>query len=176
MPPEDAVTQATSLGPKVASLAAKMLELDPGALARLRRMDVCGPGELEFWKLVTAVDLPGDGKTLRLVKILATLAPKGESASRRSFHDFERPLGAALCDAGLSEARLARFLALPVQQRGEALERWARFLAAQNTGALNCADFAYLLFSSDVRPVRRLAEAYYRQLDRKKAQEEGDSE
>lgn len=174
MPPEDAVTEVSSLGSKVSSLAAKILELDPGALARLRRMDVSGPGELEFWKLITAADLPGNSKTLRLVKILATLAPRGEPAKRRSFHDFERPLGAALCDAGLSEARLARFIALPVQQRGEALERWARFLAAQNTDALNCADFAYLLFSSDVRPVRRLAEAYYRQHDRKK-HKEGDS-
>lgn len=67
----------------------------------------------------------------------------------------------------LSEARLARFLALPVDRRGEALEGMARMLAANRDpkAGVNCLDIACLLFSDDVKHTRRLASTYYGRLD-----------
>lgn len=166
--PDATETRGEGFGTMVSRLAGEMMKLDPGALARLRRMDVDGPGELEFWKLATAFDLRGDEAGLRFIRILALLAPKGEIAHRVLFHNFKRPLGQALANAGLSEARLARFIALPFERREEALESLARFLvsAGETANGVDCADIGRLLFFDDARPVRRLAATYYDAFDR----------
>jgi CRISPR system Cascade subunit CasB len=151
------------LGKIVSSLAATMLKLAPGELARLRRMDPEGPGILEFWRLATLCGIRGDSGGMQLVRILAVIAPKGDAGQRPPFHNFNASLGRALHAAGYSEARLARFLALPFETRGEALESMARLLVAKGLppGGLNCVEIAHLLFSKDVWPARKLAENYY---------------
>ncbi|MBF0192641.1 MAG: hypothetical protein HQL99_16115 [Magnetococcales bacterium] len=177
MPPDDTVF---GLGEAVFRTSYELLRLDPGPLARLRRMDVNGPGETDFWQLAGKCGflaaIQGDG-WLRLVKIMALLTPKGDPATRGRLHQSERAFGAVLCDGGqldwsgerafLSESRLARFLSLPVDRRGEALEGMARMLAASRSpnSGVNCLDIACLLFSNDVKHTRKLASAYYRRLD-----------
>lgn len=164
----------------IAKTSAVLLRRDPGPLARLRRIDVDGPGETDFWQLAGECGFLGEvrgDKWLRLVKIMASLTTKGDPANRGRLHEAARPFGAALCDGGqpewsaerpfLSEARLARFLALPVDRRGEALEGMARMLAANRDpkAGVNCLDIACLLFSDDVKHTRRLASTYYGRLD-----------
>lgn len=177
MPPDD---NASGLGEAIARASAFLLKLDPGPLARLRRMDVNGPGETDFWQLAGACGFLGEvrgDKWLRLVKIMATLTPKGDPANRGRLHEPARAFGASLCDGGqpdwsgerpfFSEARLARFLSLPFDRRGEALEGMARMLAASrdpNSG-VNCLDIACLLFFGDAKHTRRLASTYYCRLD-----------
>lgn len=174
MLPDEPARESNGLGATVTRVAGALLRLDPGALARLRRMDVKGPGERDFWRLATEFDLRTDETGLRFVRILALLAPKGDLSRRRPFHDFKCPLGEALSEAGFSEARLARFLALPFRGRGEALERMARWIAAKRDAGrgVNCADIACLLFFDDVKHTRKLAETYYRRFDRAAANQE----
>jgi CRISPR system Cascade subunit CasB len=151
----------------VARLSAQLLILHSGGLARLRRMDANGPGELDFWNLAVQCALRENEAGMRLVKIMAMLVPAGEPGQRGVLHSSRRPLGETLCDTEFSETRLARFLALPFQSRGFALERMARWIASRDTGnGIDCVDIARLLFSDDVKPLRKLAETYYRRLDR----------
>lgn len=170
MPPEE---NKQTLGETVFQLAQNMVKLDPGQLARLRRMDPDGPGEGDFWRLAVRQDLHTDSKSLLLVRLLALLTPKGDPDSPKKLHDRNKPLGEALCDAGYPETRLLNFLALPYSMRGEALERMARWLAAKGHNGVNCTDIACLLFSDEVSHSRRLAETYYRAKD--KAQSQTDS-
>lgn len=163
MPPEE---NGRTLGEAVSRLAGSMVKLDPGPLARLRRMDPAGPGEGDFWRLAVQHELRTDDKGLLFVRLLALLTPKGDPGAHKKLHDRDRPLGAALCEAGYPETRLLDFLALPEERRGEALERMARWLAAKGHGGVNCVDIARLLFSEDVRNTRRLAETYYRAHDK----------
>lgn len=167
--PETTVKEPASLAATVAKLATAMLRLEPGALARLRRMDVDGPGEPEFWKLAVTFGLKGETRDMRLVRLLALLAPKGAAENRTPFHQYGsgHALGRVLHKAGLSEARLARFVTLPQGKRAEALERLIRFLAANraSAGAVDCTDIARLLYFDSTRDLRKLAETYYRGLD-----------
>ena len=170
MPPEE---NRQSLGETVFQLAQNMVKLDPGQLARLRRMDPEGPGEGDFWRLAVQHDLRTDSKGLLFVRLLALLTPKGDPNGHKKLHDKNKPLGEALCYAGYPETRLLNFLALPHSMRGETLERMARWLAAKGHDGVNCTDIARLLFSDDVSHSRRLAETYYRAKD--KAQSRTDS-
>lgn len=178
MSPEQREEQTKKLGAKVAGLAGDMLKLEPGALARLRRMDVEGPGEPDFWRLAIKFKLPTHPAGLRLVRIMALLAPKGDPGNRAPFHRFERPLGTVLCEAGLSERRLTRFFALPFERRGPALESMARFInaARAQSDGVNCHDIACLLFFRKTIHIhdRKLARSYYRCLDRAARQQDTD--
>lgn len=179
MPPEQ-----QTLEQKINCLSQAMNRLGTGPLADLRRMAVHGPGTASFWHLANHSGFLESANTdswMRIVKIMAILAPKGEPAGRDSLHDRRQSLGKVLCDGGhhdwsassdtpfLSETRLARFLAQRPQQRAEALERQARALAARRNPdiGINCADIAALLLYPDNEShhLRELARAYYRRLD-----------
>ncbi|SIR19017.1 hypothetical protein SAMN05880582_107181 [Rhizobium sp. RU20A] len=160
----------TDASPKTttAALVGALMRLDPGSVARLRRMDPLGPGEIAFWQLATEKQHPvsGDARGIQFVKILALLTPRGEVRSRAPFHRLDQPLGKVLAEAGFSEKRLASFMALPFDWRGEALERIARFLFANMSNGVNCDDIRNLLLIDDVWPLRRLANTYYDAFDR----------
>lgn len=178
-PPEDTTADA------VREAARRLRHLPPGPLAELRRMteETAAP---EFWRL--AARYPGTiGNPARyrdwvaIVRILAILTDRGDPAGRSPLHDPKRPLGAMLCDGGdrnwpsnaggsprpaFSERRLAQLMAARGPQRAVLLERAARSLArSRDPGSgVDVVDVAYTLLAPDHR--RRLAESYYRWLDR----------
>lgn len=168
----------------VRCLSEALLGLDPGPLAELRRMDPDGAGPPAYWGLAGKCGFldrnPADW--MRVVCLMALLAPKGERQTGDRLHDGGRPLGLTLCDGGvsdwprdgesprpfLSERRLARLLVLRGEQRGPALERVVRMLAASRDRGqgLDCVALAALvLMEPDAKTLRRLAQDYYRRLD-----------
>ncbi|MBU0726654.1 MAG: type I-E CRISPR-associated protein Cse2/CasB [Alphaproteobacteria bacterium] len=160
-------------------------DLDPGAMARLRRMEVDSAGEADYWRLAAQCGFlqQNQDKWRRIVKLMALMCGKGEVGQRGALHDTRRGLGAALCDGGdlhwspgpagdgrpvLSETRFARFLEISPAGRYEALERLMRWLAAHRNSdsGVNCAEIAELiLFPDPVRRLRQIARDYYRRLD-----------
>ncbi|MCW2286077.1 CRISPR system Cascade subunit CasB [Rhodoblastus acidophilus] len=168
----------------IALLSQRLPRLDAGALAELRRMDIGGVGPLPYWALAAECGFLDETAAawMRIVHILALLTPKGERQPTDRLHDPERKLGRVLCDGGdpswppaggdprpvVSESRLARLLTTPADQRGEALTRLARMLAARRDRAsgVNCKEIAALLLFEDVeRNLQQIAKAYYRRLD-----------
>ncbi len=173
-----------SLDETIATVSQRLLALDPGPLAELRRMDSDGVGTPIFWRLAAELGFHADQTKhwMQVVRILAILTPKSRLNPAVRLHDRSRQLGRAFCDGGspewpsdpksprpaLSEARFARLLATPVGQRGEALERVARMLArtrAPEVG-INCTEIARLILQSEKSfPLQDLARDYYRRLD-----------
>lgn len=119
---------------------------------------------------------------MSIVRILAILTPKGDPTERKPLHDAKRQLGEVLCDGGdpswpdsnpprpmLSEQRLARLIAARGRQRGVLLRRAVSAISRtrrQDSG-VNVTDIAWTLLDSDIgRTGRRIAESYYRRLDR----------
>lgn len=173
---------AASLPQVVVHVAAFIQHLEPGPLAELRRLDATRPAPA-FWRLAAqhrdSVGLLHWQDTwMSIVRIIATLMPKGDPAQRPHLHDPRRHLGEVLCDGGdpawpgnadprpvYSEARFSRLLGARGRQREILMERAARAIARSRPpeSGVNLVDVAYALF----RPTdgRRLAEAYYRRLD-----------
>jgi CRISPR system Cascade subunit CasB len=174
-------------------LSKHLLRLDSGSLAELRRIEIGGAGPLPFWRLAAECGfLDSDANVwMHIVQILAILAPKGERLHSDRLHDLKRRFGAVLCDGGdpgwtggggarpfFSEARLARLLAKPAEQRADALTRTARMLASSRDRAsgINCQEIAALLLLPKVEsPLQAIARAYYQRLDSatRKAEQKG---
>lgn len=183
-----AETKPQSLEEQIFNVSKDMLALDPGPLAELRRLKT---GECEppaYWRLAAKCGfLDADHERwMRIVKIMAILTPKGERDSagdKDNLHDRKRGLGAVLCDGGdpgwkpqnyeapdgvIPQKRLARFLAMPADQRRDALERLSRTIARtrQRDCGVNCADIARLVLYPDAKQtLRNIAQAYYQRLD-----------
>jgi CRISPR system Cascade subunit CasB len=199
----DAVQETgEGLGKIVSSLAAAMLKLGPGELARLRRMDVLEAGEIEYWHLAASfgfIESKHDGrhhdKWRLIVKLIALLCAKGAPDKRGVLHDYKRHLGAVLCDGGkewppkgvaaqdvkpvFSEARLARFLGASDELRNDQLESMIRWLAGirDKDQGVNCCDLAALILSKNQSEnLRRIAESYYSRLDKAKYSTKNDKE
>ena len=169
--------------------AQELYRLDPGGLAAARRMNGKTAAPL-FWRL--AAQYPQTiGKRDKqedwtaIIRILAILTEKGDPAKRHPLHDPERPLGEVLCDGGsrenwpkeseirggnsrpvFSESRLMQLMSARGPQRTVLLERAARALSrSREPGCgVNVVDIAFTVLSSDNS--RRLAEPYYKRLDR----------
>jgi CRISPR system Cascade subunit CasA len=168
-------------------LAERLLEFAPGPLAELRRMEPIGVGGAAFWWLVAEAgipDLPQQSHAwIQFVRILAILTPKGVRSPTVRLQNRQHRLGEALCDGGnplwpapmtaqmkpvYSEARLARLMSLPPNDRGRALEAIARILARTRNPeiGIQCKDFAdLLLYPSDPTPIRDLARFYFARLN-----------
>lgn len=164
--------------------AEALRRLDPGQLADCRRMDhetACSV----FWRLVARhPDTIGSRDAMRqwieIVRILAILTPRGEPAKRKELHDRRRPLGKVLCDGGdptwppnpqhpspvFSERRLAQLIAVRGEHRATLLRRAVQMIARSRAPAsgVDVVDIARFLLLGDNG--RRLAEPYYRRLDR----------
>lgn len=166
MPPEPSFAETANAA--IPRLASALARLDPGDLARLRRMDPDGPGEAAFWQLVAELKLPGNPERwLRFSRLIALLTPRGDPhAGKPSAHDGGRTLGAALAEAGFSEMRLLRLIERAPDARPEALERMVRFLGARGAGAVDCREIFWLLHGTGPDPSRRLANHYFRTLAR----------
>lgn len=180
MPRHETPSEAACAAAAIAAAKA-IRHLDPGALAALRRMKAESAAPA-FWRLaaqhrdtIGRQDLAEQWTAI--LRILAILAPRGDPDERPFLHNPSRPLGAVLCDGGdtdwpggerphpvFSERRLAQLMAARERQRIVLLERAARALARSPGRGVNVPDIALaLLFPDDGR---RLAEPYYRRLDR----------
>ena len=162
--------------------AERLQHLNPGPLAELRRM-TSAAGAPIFWRLAAqhpdTIGRDRDEKTwMDIVCILAILTPKGDPASRSPLHKPRRRLGEVLCDGGdpdwagprplVSELRLARLMSARGPQRADLLRHAARMIThSRREIGINVADLALVL----LQPTdgRRLAEPYYRRLDRAEA-------
>lgn len=179
------------LGPNtIVDEAGKALaQLEPGALAALRRETAGGDGlgAPIFWRMAVrfGIGTSQEETWARIFRIMALLTSKGRNDSKISPHNPRHPLGRALCDGGssrwgerepdpqpvFSEPRLARLLSARGAMRADLLERAARRLARTDVPAVgvNCAEFAWLLLAQDnATTPRAIARAYYRRLDRVK--------
>ena len=177
------MAQSASLPQVVVRVVEFIQHLEPGPLAELRRLDAARPAPA-FWRLAARhPDSVGDpskqASWMSIVRVIATLMPKGDPAQRPSLHDPRRRLGEVLCDGGdpawprdnsdarpvYSEARFSRLLAARGRHREILLERAARTIAKvrQPDSGVNLVDVAYTLFRPTDR--RWLAESYYRRLD-----------
>jgi CRISPR system Cascade subunit CasB len=173
-----------SLDETMEAVSQRLLGLDPGSLAELRRMEPNGVGTPIFWRLAAELGFRVDQtmQWMQIVRILAILIPKSRLSPAVRLHDRSRQFGRVLCDGGdqewpsdpqkprpaLSEVRFARLLATPAAQRGEAIERIARMLARTRTPevGINCKDIARLLLQTDDSlSLQNLARDYYRRLD-----------
>ncbi|MEO1610482.1 MAG: type I-E CRISPR-associated protein Cse2/CasB [Pseudomonadota bacterium] len=203
MQPDD-IDRKTNLGDTIYQIGQTLSDLDPGALASLRRMSLEGgqAGAPYFWRLDARYDFGGDERRqtwARIVQIMAILTDKGRAEDKRSPHQPAnkdngwRGLGHALCDACdpawgqgeieprpmLSELRFARLLAAREAMRAELIERTVRALAAKKPSGtgVNCTDLArFLLYPDDAAIVRKLARDYYARLDRGAANNNDDTD
>lgn len=136
-----------------------------GSLAALRRLDPAAPDGAAFWRLVAefAPALFDDERGLR---ILAAVV-RG-MAIAHPFHlalGDRRPLGVAMAEADVTEARLLRLLRVDRDELPEELRRLARLMASKgDAGRFDWTDAVWLLLGSrngeTVR--RRIARDYYR--------------
>lgn len=150
------------------SIAAALAAADPGEKANARRM---GPeGSALFWRQAARLDISPsqEAQWLLFTRLVALMTP----ASRdRSIHDAERPLGAAMAEAGLSEQRFARLLAARGSAREDALERTIRMMARKVTG-IDVRDLARsILWPADTS---LLARRYYEKTDHVKPEDTQD--
>ncbi len=146
------------------SIAAALAAADPGGKAEARRMDAAGAPV--FWRQVARLRLsPAEEPVwLAYTRMVALLTP---ASATTSVHDGKRPLGAVLHEAGVSEQRLARFLALRGPARLAALERMIRGIA-RTRPRLDLVSLARAAFARDGNA---LARGYYRALDTSQTEE-----
>lgn len=151
------------------AIAAALAAADPGNKAETRRMG--DAGSALFWRQVARLDIPeGQEANWQLfTRLVALMTPASRATS---IHDPKRALGAALADAGLSEARLARLLAARGPSREAALERAIRMMARKG-GGLDVTDLARAILWPD--DTSRLARSYYHQLDHVKDEDTQDA-
>jgi CRISPR type I-E-associated protein CasB/Cse2 len=137
-----------------------------GSLAALRRLDPNKPDGAAFWWLVaeyapSAFDDDREACVLAaVVHGMAVAYPFHRALSGR------RPLGEALAEAAVSEARLLRLLRLPAGELSEELRRLARLMASKgDEGRFDWSGVAALLYwQGEVgeRVRRDIARDYYR--------------
>ena len=165
-----AATGSLSVGQTMARLAQEIATLDPGSAAALRRGAQQGAGAAAFWKLLVkygpARELSRDDENdwSTLIHAIAILTPKGrrdKEGPTPSVHDPQKPMGAALYDAGVSELRLARLLTAQPNMRRTLSIRLCRRLAAADIRRFDLRTLAnFIRYGGDAG--RRIARDYYR--------------
>ena len=161
-------TDEPSLTRIVSRLAWAVAKLDPGSAAALRRGPLAGAGAAAFWKLMAehaphraANDEP---RWAALLQAIAILTPRGAEADRRPAHEPDTPMGTALCDAGVSELRLARLLSAPKETQRNLAVRLCRRLSTTERGRFSrfhLRTLASLILYGDDGTNRRIARDYY---------------
>jgi CRISPR system Cascade subunit CasB len=155
-----------------------MLEYTVGALARTLASAEFPPNERAMLRRMT----PGRRAPLPFLRLAYRSLPEDWEARGREWmtlaagialmcphpHRPDRPTGRALAEAGFSESRLERLLAVEGDTLSAHLLRTAYFLGAKRT-PVNWADFARLLLAWDEdekESVRlQIARDFYRPLD-----------
>lgn len=161
---EPEVAEKDRLARNALSIAAALAAADPGGKAEARRMD--GAGSPVFWRQGARLHLsPAEEPVwLAYARMVALLTP---ASATTSVHDPKRPLGAVLHEAGVSEQRLARLVALRGPARLEALERMIRGISRARP-RLDLVSLARAAFGRDGNDIAR---SYYRALDHSQIEE-----
>ena len=164
-------TGKPSLTRIVSRLAWAIVQLDPGSAAALRRGPLTGAGAAAFWKLMAehAPELERrsahyETRWAALLQAISILTPKGTGSDRRPAHEPNIPMGTALCDAGVSELRLARLLGAPRETQRNLAVRLCRRLSATERGRFSrfhLRTLANLILYGDEGTKRRIARDYY---------------
>lgn len=171
-------TDEPNLTRVVSSLASAIAQLDPGSAAALRRGPLAGAGAAAFWKLM-AECAPHDAAKneagwAALLQAIAILTPKGAETARRAAHDPDICMGEALCNANVSELRLARLLSAPKEMQRDLAIRLCRRLSATEHDRFDLRTLARLILFGDDKTNRRIARDYYRAQAKNKPQQNPD--
>lgn len=155
------------LGARINRLAQVIARATNGERAALKRWSPGQPIPLDLYRLWLhgmGEDLPSDSQLAHWVVLAWGLALMGEGGHRPG-----RPLGQALAESALHEARLERLLAANEDIRTKLFIATVRFLAAKGEG-FDWMDAAQLLLTQDADKReavhRRIATDYYRHLPR----------
>ena len=150
----------------IPKIAAEIARLDPGPAAALRRGPRNGAGAAAFWKLLVKHNPVGAARNeagwAALIQAIAILTPKGRGPEKQPAHDDSLSMGQVLCDAGVSELRLARLLAAAPDLRRELAVRTCRRLAARDPTRFNLVTLGYFVLFGGDSTDRRIACDYYR--------------
>ena len=164
-PTAEAVQTAQNLREAIPTITLEIAHLDPGSAAALRRGPYNGAGAAAFWKLLVRhnpVAAHNEAGWSALIQAIAILTPRGRDPDKQSAHDYSRPMGRALCEAGFSELRLARLLSATPESRPELAVRTCRRLAAGEFNRFNLVTLGDFVLFGGVRTGRQIARDYYR--------------
>ena len=155
------------LNETVSRLAKDIAMLDPGSAAALRRGPLAGSGAAAFWKLLADYGIASNlsEQWAAVVQSIAILTAVGQDAGgiRQSAHDPNRPMGAALYGARVSELRLARLLAAKGNMRRDLVVRVCRRLAHDaEHRRFDLRTLVRFIVFDDERTDRHIARDYYR--------------
>ncbi len=148
--------------PEIAKIVAK---LGSGPAAELRRGPTSGAGVAAYWRIAAEYDFEISDRIMpKLVQIVAILTPKGNIGERPFFsaHNPKVPMGQALCNAGISELRLSRFLDTPKPMRPDSAVRISRRLSGSEQAQFDLITLAHFLYSNRDGTAERIARDYYR--------------
>ena len=152
----------------VSRLARDIAMFDAGSAAALRRGPLAGSGAAAFWKLMADYEI-GFGRPeewAAAVQSIAILTSVGQDAGgiRQSAYDPSRPMGGALCGAGVSEVRLARLLAAKGDMRRDLVVRVCRRLARDvEHRRFDLRTLVRFIVFGDEGTDRHIARDYYRE-------------
>ncbi len=154
-------SEALTFEPTVKALASKIANLEPGALAELRRPPA-PEGAVAFWRLWHTMHLPySNAPWEEVVRIIAILTPTGRSEGKQSAHNANRSFGRALFESGVSDLRFSRLLAATPDERRRTLVRLARMLDRSGE-RFNLVPLARMVLFDQVDDVKRqVAKEYY---------------
>ncbi len=184
MPLEQAQSHSPTTGPRedigltVVRIAGEIARLAPGPAAALRRGPMGNEGSAAFWQLMAENEIAGGREYERrwaaVMQAIAILTPKGRRSDKLSAHDGKKPMGAALCESGVSDLRLARLLSARGEMRRDLLIRTCRRLSATDSIRFDLRTLAKFALFERANETDWIARHYYRAMARAKDPRKGE--
>ena len=146
----------------IPEIAIRIAKLDSGSKAALRRGPYCGAGAAVFWQILAKYDIQESQEKswATIVQAIAILTHKGSDAS--SAYKPAITFGSALCNARVSELRLAHLLSAPPKLRHSIVIRLCRRLISADCGAFDLRTLAQFILFGHEYTDRKVARDYYR--------------
>jgi len=108
-----------SLDETIEAVSQRLLALDPGPLAELRRMEPDGVGTPIFWRLAAELDFRADQtkQWMQVVRILAILTPKSRLNPAVRLHDGSSGLAALFVTVAIRRGHRTPKILVPRSQK-----------------------------------------------------------